>query len=695
MSLCETTALAPDELEREIARLRDRVACLEAAATAGGQVDGRLFRHMFENSTDPQSILDGPRFVDCNRAKLELLSCPSKEEFLRRGLAGFSPEFQPDGRPSPVVGREVNERAFREGSARFVWAYLTCDGREILIDTQLTRMEFEGRLVLHAIARDVTAEERRRREVVRERDRARRYLDTAGTVLLALDTEGRITLLNQAGCRLLGLEENEAAGLPWFDTFVPEGRRALERERHLRLLGAADRALATGDCPVLTRGGATRSMLWRHTLVVAPDDGCRSTLSSGEDVTEKSALEDQLRHAETLNALGRFATGMAHDVNNVLQVVGIAADSGVACITNPTALRGHLDTILAATERGASLTSRLLSFSRGQSLPVESLDPEQVVGGLRQLLERLLGDDVQLCVETAPDLPRLQARPHQIEQIVMNLAANARDAMPGGGRLTISLARGEGMAGPELLLRVIDEGTGMSETTRQRALEPFFSTKGPGEGTGLGLSVVTGIVDELRGRLRIDSQEGEGTTITIRLPAHEKPADDRPPTTAPAAAAASAPTRTGTTVLVVEDDPLIRVAVVSVLEGAGYAVLAARGLTEARDVLSLADTGPDLLLADVVLGDGTGPQVAELTRAGSPNVAVLYTTGSRLDDLAGHGIFTGDDPVLPKPFRLKELLDTVSGVLQGDPTLQVRGRAHQSGSPRATTASETRVPRGS
>jgi two-component system cell cycle sensor histidine kinase/response regulator CckA len=370
------------------------------------------------------------------------------------------------------------------------------------------------------------------------------------------------------------------------------------------------------------------------------------------DVTRERQLEEQLRQAQRLELLGRVAAGIAHDFNNLLAVI-----SGYAARLSTLPPRDARDesshAISAAAERGASLVRQLLAFSRPQPTDSRVVDLNELVRQFAPMLRRVIGEDVEF--ELRLDTHRLpvEVHPVQIDQVLMNVVVNARDAMPDGGRLTISTWKLDDTA----VVTVADTGLGMDATTQDRIFEPFFSTKEPGKGSGLGLSTAHGIVRHAGGSLTVSSAPREGTTFSLNLPlaAHEAPS------VLDAVIESTAPDGGPETVLVVEDEAALRELESLMLEEAGYDVLTASNAAEALDVA--ADNVVDLLVVDVVMPGMSGPQLVEELAARGSDVPVVFISGYGADEVSSRGLLASNAALIEKPFQAEEFLRRVRDVL--------------------------------
>jgi two-component system, cell cycle sensor histidine kinase and response regulator CckA len=391
-----------------------------------------------------------------------------------------------------------------------------------------------------------------------------------------------------------------------------------------------------------------------------------------EDVSDRRLLEDQLRHSQKMEAIGRFAGGIAHDFNNLLTVIKGYSELVLEELETADPLRCEVEEVQKAADRAASLTRQLLAFSRQQVLAPRILDLNHVIRNMDRLLQRLLGDDIELTINLDPNLGRAKTDPGQIEQVIMNLAVNARDAMPKGGKLTIETVNIEldesyvrehvaVKPGAYVMFAVSDSGVGMTEEIRSRIFEPFFTTKEPGKGTGLGLSTVYGIVKQSDGYVWVYSEVGIGSTFKIYLPRVDAPADVLPSRTN------GLPTHRGTeTILLVEDEDGVRALVRQLLARQGYTVLESRHGGEALLVCERYSGKIDLLLTDVVLQQMSGRELAERLTGVRPEMRVLYISGYTDDAIVQHGVLNAGTAFLQKPFTTDALIRKVRHVLNAE-----------------------------
>jgi signal transduction histidine kinase/ActR/RegA family two-component response regulator len=384
-----------------------------------------------------------------------------------------------------------------------------------------------------------------------------------------------------------------------------------------------------------------------------------------QDVTEEKRTEDQLRQTQKMEAIGKLAGGIAHDFNNILTVIGGNVELLEGELQSSDPMRDDLHQISKATMRGASLTRRLLSFSRSQRTGRQIVDVNEIIPDLSKMLVPILGETIALEVDTSGESLPVDIDPGELEQVILNLVLNARDAMPRGGRVRIATALGNGRddvpGGDEparvAMLSVQDTGVGIAPGTGSRIFEPFYTTKPMGQGTGLGLSTVYGIVSRAGGSVGVESEPGQGATLTVRLPiaaAGEQPS----------APAADVPTRVPTErILVVEDDEMVRRFVERALREVGYRVRSVASASEALDVSVSEGSAIDLVLTDIVMPGGSGQELAERLAVRSPSTPVLYMSGYVDPDTVGEEFEPADDTILRKPFSASDLRSAVRRAL--------------------------------
>jgi two-component system cell cycle sensor histidine kinase/response regulator CckA len=368
-----------------------------------------------------------------------------------------------------------------------------------------------------------------------------------------------------------------------------------------------------------------------------------------------------------MEGIGRLAGGVAHDFNNVLTVIG-----GYLEMLRSEQLTANADRMLGrikqAAERATALTQRLLAFSRNQMLQPVAIDPGKMIADMSDMIRRLVGEDVQVVLRSAENIWPVMIDPNQTEQVLFNLAANARDAMPDGGRLTISAENRTVKNADEspyhvppgdyVFIEVADTGCGMSEETRARAFEPFFTTKGPEQGTGLGLAMAYGFITQSHGHIYIDSKVGRGTRFLIYLPRAVEPAGELRGKVTELTSM-----RGRETVLVIEDEEGVRMLLVDALKRAGYTVLAAERPDEARSISASQPGRIDLAIADVVMPQMSGPRLVEELLSEQPQMQVMYISGYADDEVIRRGVEQGAVEFLQKPFSLPVLLTRVRRVL--------------------------------
>ncbi|HUR21412.1 MAG TPA: response regulator [Vicinamibacterales bacterium] len=718
----------------------------------------------------------------------------------RRTIRGFNAGGRPAGLGLPPLHAPIhNFVAAPLASPSHVYGWLCLvgnEGREFTAEDEqlaMAKAAQVGRIYENAYYASVVQE--RAEDLKQERDRAQRYLDTAETILLALDLEGRITLVNRYACNLLGRPATELIGQKWIEICLPERVRP-EVGKYFDTLLEGDTSIR--ENPIISNSGEERLIEWRNTLLrdtarrvigtfssgtditerhralealttaeerirfvlesanigiwdmnyttgvlqwsetleahyglkagtfegtfeafielVHPHDRASlletvgAAMSAGSDfwlqnramwadgtvrwlngagrillneqgeaergvgisidVTEQRLLQDQYQQAQKMEAVGRLAGGVAHDFNNLLTVILGYCDLSLAELVPGEPRHSDIAEIRKAGERAAALTRQLLAFSRKQVIEPTTLDLNLIVGEIRPMLERLIGEDLVVILDLDPQLGTVQADRGQVEQVVVNLVVNARDSMPEGGKLTIGTANVEldehyvathrqVAPGLYVALTITDTGTGMSPQIQARLFEPFFTTKEPGKGTGLGLSTVQGIVARSAGSVGVYSEVGLGTSVTVYLP--RTSAGGAIPE-APRSVSAHAGTQT---ILVVEDSPGLRQLTKRLLERQGYTVLLAGHASEAMELFNRHQSAIDVLLTDVIMPGGSGPELSDRLRADKPDLKVIYMSGYTDEVITHHGVLKSGIAFLHKPFTSETLGRKLRDVLDG------------------------------
>jgi PAS domain S-box-containing protein len=590
------------------------------------------------------------RLIQANRAFTQLLGYTPEEipNLTVRDIVATDPKLIAEVMRTLEATSEmpIGMRSFRRK-----------DGTLLEIETSIGRSKIGDRVVDCIVARDPT-ERREAERAKREGDQRTRIFADAAFEGIVLTDEGRVIDANERAAELVRAPLHELVGRDVLDFIVPESRAAVAEHLARGASHLTEHELCCTD-------GSRVPAEIRSKPIQIGDRNLRVTAI--RDISERKRLEEQVRLAQRMESVGRLAGGVAHDFNNLLTVIL----SQVNFLTEEAVSRGQVDElgqIRIAAERAAELTRQLLAFARKQIVEPKVFDLNEAVARVDKLLRRAIGEDVVLRVVPAPKLGLIRADPGQIEQVLINLVVNARDALEGGGKLTIETANVEldaeyavshpgVLPGPYVMLSVSDTGVGMSQTTLAHVFEPFFTTKGAGKGTGLGLATCYGIVKQSGGSIFVYSELGRGTTFKVYLPRVLASPTER---SAPQAKLAAAGTET---LLLVEDDDMVRRVAVRILRGKGYTVHETGDPLKALELFDAILPPVALLVVDVVMAGMSGKELAERLRQRRPELNVLYTSGYTENTIVHHGIVDAGVNFLAKPYVPEELANRVRAAI--------------------------------
>ena len=560
---------------------------------------------------------------------------------------------------SPDTARTMGERLEVFGCRK--------DGTEFPAEVSISKLVLGNEVFFTSIVRDVT-ERKLAEETLRISEESYRDLvEEARDIIYTSDLTGRFTSLNRAGEQLTGYNRQEAVTMNFADVVAPGN---LELARKMMARKIAGEPATVYELEIITKD-SRHLILEINSRPIYRDGEAVAIQGVARDITERRQLEEQLRQSQKMECVGRLAGGVAHDFNNLLTVITGYSELLLKRFAEDTELSWKLEEIRKASKRAGALTYQLLAFSRKQVLQPKLLDINAIVTDVGKMLQRLIGEDIELVMVLHPAVGQIEADPGQITQIIMNLAVNARDAMPQGGKLSVETANIHldqeyvrhhlgAKPGPYVMLAFVDTGIGMDSDTQQQIFEPFFTTKGSGGGTGLGLATVYGIVKQSGGYITVESEIGLGSTFKIYLPLVDVSGE-----------ADTAWSETPSTemwegtekILLVEDEQAVRELARQVLEMRGYEVLEACDGVEAVSICERVDCAIDLLVTDVVMPQMSGRELAEQLAVSRPEMRVLYMSGYTDDAIVRHGIGDGSANFIQKPFTPETLAHKVREVL--------------------------------
>ncbi|HEU5170563.1 MAG TPA: PAS domain S-box protein [Gemmatimonadales bacterium] len=661
---------------QDITDRRRNAANLDRALEALRESEER-FRGAFEHAAVGKVVADsGGSFVRVNRAFAAMLGYEPHELVGRT----FAEVTHPDDRERDLVAA----RALRQGaddSYAIEKRYVSRDGRAVWARVNLVAVRDAAGDFRYAIAEaiDVTLE-RQAEAALRASERVLRTMfENMPIVFSGIDEQGVIRIWNREAERVTGYSREEVVGNPHAWTLLfpdPDYRAWVLAQAALSAGEFRDRELT-----ITRRDGTRRTLSWSSQSKRTPLPEVASW-AVAVDVTDRIALEAQFRQAQKMEAVGQLAGGIAHDFNNLLTAILNNAELAMAALPESLAARAEIEEITRAALRAGELTRKLLTFSRRQVLQVRALDLNALVLGCQPLLRRLLDERALLETALDPLLQAVQADPGQLELVLVNLVVNARDAMADGGTVTVETAPlvvpHDGRPGIHDLppgeyvsLTVRDTGIGMDLETQAHVFEPFFTTKPVGQGTGLGLAMVYGVVTQCGGTIRVDSVPGRGSAFQLIFPRSVE-------AVAPLAPARPATPRGQETILLVEDETAVRASARRVLEHHGYSVIEARHGADALLVWRERRAEIDLVLSDVRMPEMGGPELAARLRAEAPGLPVLFMSGYATREARGSSQLGPEETVLEKPFEIETLLEGIRGVLDSAPGQpSTRARNHR------------------
>ncbi len=624
-----------------------------------------LMNFALDNVREAAFLIDeNARFQYVNEESCRILGY-ARDELLGLSVADIDPDFPGERWTSHWHDLKTKQALLFEGRHR------TKDGRIFPVEISANYLEYDGRSYNLALARNITERKETEEALKKSQTFVRNILESVDEGFIVVDREYRVMSVNRAFCSLINMPEDRILGRPCYQVSHRADTPCFERGEDC----AVKHTFETGTSASVTHthsseAGEKQYVEIKSYPVTDPSGNVISVIETVNNITEKKKLEEQLRQAQKMEAIGTLAGGVAHDFNNILTAI-IGYGNIIKMKMSPDdPMMESIDQILSSSDRAASLTRGLLAFSRKQILNPSPVDLNTIVRSIDKLLLRIIGEDIELSTSLAGQNLIVMADVSQIEQILMNLATNARDAMPDGGTLSITTQRsdlngefaalhGFGTPGRYALIAVSDTGLGMDEETRDKIFEPFFTTKELGKGTGLGLAIVYGIVKQHNGNITVYSEPGKGTTFKIYLPLiaaelEQTRAEDD-----------ALPPGGQETILLAEDDEHVRGLARIVLEDFGYHVIEAADGQEAVDKYRERSSDIDLVILDVVMPKKSGREAYDVIKSITPSAAVLFTSGYTADIIHKKGIFEADLQFISKPISPSELLRKIRDILDG------------------------------
>ena len=621
------------------------------------------YRNLINTANDAIIVIDASSriILEANSKACELLAIPEDE------LVGMhESQIYPQQRGS---GRRFLPTHSGQGTRGQQLELLREDGSSVPVEVSASAVEFAGRPAVLGIFRDVRDRLEAAAVLRRSEDRFGYLIQNLSDLITVVSVDGTMIYHSPSISRVAGYEPSQLIGKSFLAFVHPDDdasvRAALE---HVTLRAG------TATPPEFRFRHNNSSWIWLEAVAsnLLNDVAVGGIVVTSRDVSRRRLLEEQVRQSQKMEAVGRLAGGIAHDFNNLLMVIRGYAEIVLQQVSETAAVRTSIETVIRTTESAANLTRQLLSFSRKHVFSPQVLELNSLVNQMSEMLRGLLGEEMQFVVKLAPSTGCISADPGQVEQVIMNLVVNARDAMPKGGVLTLETANtnmgtpgtsssSTVPAGNYVMLSVSDTGIGMDSETQSRIFEPFFTTKSKEEGTGLGLSVVYNIVRGSGGYLRVQSEPGRGSIFQILFPRVDAPAVDQPVKILPDNSRAGSET-----ILVAEDQPELRWMICQFLQELGYSVLEARDGNDAVALATQYKSAIDVLLTDVVMPGVRGPEVARQLSTARPGMKVIFMSGYTEGgfDLVSGPDSTAAHALLQKPFELHALANKIREVIE-------------------------------
>jgi len=633
-----------------------------------------LYRTLFEHAEDAIFLMEGKLFIDCNPKALEMFRC-RKEDIVGKPPYLFSPELQPDGRPSQEKAIEKIKAALEGTPQRFEWQHTRLDGTPFETIVSLYRIDVYKRGIIVAMVHDVSPQKEAVKALGDSEQNYREVAENANVAICRFTPEGIYTYINRYGEELFGFSREELIGKKSaIGTIIPEtGPDSDKLVEMFHDIFVHPRRYYENEHKNITRDGREVYIAWRNQPIKDEDGNIREILSIGADVTRIRELERELLQAKKLEAVGTLAGGIAHDFNNILG----GMTGYISLLKEQFEHRGPhyamLEKIDEAGTKASDLVKQLLAFSRRGKYELRALDVNHRIQGLQDILLLSVPKKVEIKVALMEDLPAIKGDPSQIDQVLMNTCLNGIQAMPDGGVLNIETSLKASKDIPRGLIdrapadfyveiSVSDTGVGMNKYTKDHIFEPFFTTKPIGEGTGLGLSTVYGIVRNHAGGIAVESKKDQGTTFRIYLPATDMHVEEQKDTHAvPGIILGKGK------ILVVDDEKVFRDMLKDALEYLGYEVLLAENGREGVKVFKAHQDMLDLVILDMNMPVMDGRDMFKELKKIRPDVKALLATGFTLNGEVQELMDQGVMGFIQKPFRIEEISKAVGTLMEMNP----------------------------
>ena len=632
----------------------------------------KRYKALFEYSHDAIAILEPPdwKYSSVNPKFMKLFQIENEDQLSKTAPGDLSPETQPDGELSKSKAKRLTRTAMKQGVNFFEWAYKKMDGTEFPATVLLNKVKLEGKFIIQATIRDITQRKQAEMALRRSEKKYHSLIEQSNDAIYLM-YNNRFEVINKKFKELFGVTKKDVNKKDFniLDLVAPKSREDIKKR--LEMVRAGQEPESRYEFTALDKDNNEIEVEVSVNFISYKDGKALQGIL--RDITERKEMEEQLRQTQKLESIGNLAAGIAHDFNNILTVIQGNAQMAETEIGEDNIAQTYLDNVINSSQKAASLTEQLLLFSRKQPMDFQTINLNSIIRDVLKMLRRLLGEKIKIETKLAEDLYSIKADRNNLEQVIMNMAINSKDAMPEGGTLSLSTKNiktrngeleSEKNSESQAIVRMIikDTGTGIKEQNLDKIFDPFFTTKGLAKGTGMGLSAVYGIVKKHKGQIEVQSEYGQGTTFQIDFPAIQVSQQAKKTPEKPGQQLKGM----GEKILFIEDNPDVLKVGRIILEQNGYKVETVKNAAEALQVYKSNRKDYDLIISDVVLPDTNGLEIVDNIKSIDPDIPIILCSGYTDDKSHRKEINEKGYTFIQKPFNIKEMLQNIKNILKSN-----------------------------